>query len=442
MEIENILSFLQQEYRESAFNWLDAANIELNGNELSFSFIHPYMLTWFEKNILCGLKELFREKWPDIRLILLKEPKFAVVSRDAVRINQPRKKNVKSQEKKFSLSPLSAQRDLFADFLFNEKNALAVKAATALAQKKIAASFPGILLFYGPPGSGKSHLLKAIQQKRGIDCQEDCLLLSAKQLLSNMSLSFFSKQSDTPKAALVLVDDLHKLENSPAAIELLVNLCDRALGQNERKKNKGENAEFHMVCAMTAENLQLTTLSPSLLSRLKQGLIFDLHSADLDIRLRFAEKFNREYSLGLNRGQLLGLARQTLELSELIGLLRKIEFFVTVQGLKPGARELEKILNSANNGQPSDWQYILEKVAKRLNLKTEDILSGNRKPEYVLARQIAMYLARGQLALSFQEIGKYFGGKDHSTIMHGVKKIQKIRNVDEDMHKLLTELEK
>ena len=80
-------------------------------------------------------------------------------------------------------------------------------------------------------------------------------------------------------------------------------------------------------------------------------------------------------------------------------------------------------------------------MARGLNLRPEDILGGKRRPNLVLARQVAMYLCRQKLGLSYPELGRAFGGRDHSTVIHAIKKIKKLLISDKDVQRLVTQLE-
>ena len=76
-----------------------------------------------------------------------------------------------------------------------------------------------------------------------------------------------------------------------------------------------------------------------------------------------------------------------------------------------------------------------------MNLRAEDVLGGKRRPDLVLARQVSMYICRRKLGLSYPELGRAFGGKDHSTVIHAIKKIKKILVSDKALQQLVAELE-
>lgn len=439
MNIQQILKLLHENFDSSSIHWLEASKFSLKGSELHLSFLHPFIHDWFKAEVYASLERLLKETHPGIKLVIDKFNKFVFASRDA---EHPSSTAVCSNSSGSPLdSSIEAERDYLADFIYNEKNTMALKAAQALSQKKIAENVPHLALFYGPSGSGKSHLLKAIYQKHKSHGFLKCGFFSAEKLLHDSAALFDLYTLSTVSPSLVIIDDLQDLANSPSALSLITALCDLAL-KSRPASSLQKTHYLWLVISLGAKNIHNALLSERLQSRLEQGLYFELQTADLDIRLRYVERVNREKNLGLNRAQLINIARQSNRLTDAAGLMRKVEFFITLQGQRPSSRELDKILADDSTLPSLDWQKVVEKVARHLNLKTEDILGSKRKPDYVLGRQIAMYIARNKLALSFQEIGKFFGGKDHSTVMHAVKKIQQLRNDDEDMHILLKELEK
>lgn len=428
MNIQEILNILSHKFNNGNINWLEASEISFDGNELKISFLNPFIYAWFRENIHAALKLELGEKRPAIKLVV-SPPLRPIIAASRSKRSEP------FQAK----SPEISNMDYFADFIYNEKNALAVKAALSLAQKQIPENFPFLILFYGPSGSGKSHLLKAIHQKRLAQGETNCLFFSVGELLRRpINILDYSRDRGQGSSVLI-IDDLNYLDDSPSAASLVSALCDII---SEKERGDFGRKNIRLAAAITAEGRSDNHISDRLRSRLEQGLYFELQAADLDIRLRCAEKFNREKKLGLNRGVLVQIARQSNRFTDTMGHLRKIEYFSRAQGRTPSLRDVDQLIGEKSSAPPLDWQRILENVSKRLNLKTEDILGSKRKPDCVLARQIAMFLARSRLALSFQEIGRLFGGKDHSTVMHSVRKIEKLRGIDEDMRKLLADLEK
>lgn len=442
MDIGQIFNSLRQNLPSSPINWLDAIELRLTAGELHVTFLNPFIYDWFRQNMEIFFTDFMEKNFSFYTVVIHKLDKFVAASHDADKIFSPTNYLTTHLDEKTGLES-GDTKNYFDDFIYNEKNFLAVRAARVLSTRTVSVHDPSLLIFFGSSGSGKTHLLKAIHQ----ECQKQplkiCSLVSGKNLglLLDRGFTLPSRHPENP-APILLVDDLQDLEQSPTAISLVSDLCDMAIRPLQPGQVNGKQKKIILVLALNAQSTENSRLPERLKSRLAQGLFFTLQPADLDVRLRFAEKFNREKSLRLSRSQLVNIARRAAKIPDIIGLLQKIDFFVTLQGRSPSMRDLEALLGGENPNETADWQRILELVARRFELKIEDITGITRKPEYVQARQVAMYLARNKLALSFQEIGKFFGGKDHSTVMHSIKKIQQLRQYDKDMHKLLTELEK
>ncbi len=435
MNIQKIIFLLNQNFANCHINWLKTTRISLEEDKLIFSFLHHFIFSWFQKNVQENLTSLLKKNYPEIKLVFqtANQLESNTTTSNKILFSETSKNDFPQK------IPENSEMDFFSKFFYNEKNSLAVKAAHSLALKNIPENFPHLILFYGSSGSGKTHLLKAIYQKRQDFGQSDCLYFTADKLLAHSLNCIDNQTRNLP--SVIIIDDLQLLENSPTSLHLICELCDLAL-KKTGKQQLSCNASLRLAAAITGENIQTARLPDRLVSRMEQGLHLNLSIADLDVRLRFAENYNREKKLGLNRSLLITIARQSNRLTDVIGILSKIEFFITIQGRSPSRQDFDKLLMPDNSEPPVDWQKILENVSRHLHLRIEDILGSKRKPDYVLARQIAMYLARFKLALSFQEIGRFFGGKDHSTVMHAVKKIQKLRLNDQNMHNLLTELER
>ena len=103
--------------------------------------------------------------------------------------------------------------------------------------------------------------------------------------------------------------------------------------------------------------------------------------------------------------------------------------------------DLENIVRTGVADKTPGCLEILGVVARAMNLRPEDVLGGKRRPDLVLARQVSMYICRRKLGLSYPELGRAFGGKDHSTVIYAIKKIKKILVSDKALQQLVTELE-
>lgn len=383
--------------------WLQGLNFSLVDSTLFVYFPHAHFRDWFATNKKRYFETLLAEALPRQTFNLVYEI-------PAIRKIPDKTKKANSEYIKFN----------FDNFLDNGKNSRALEAAKACAGLG-AATPPAPLLFYGPSGCGKTHLLKAI-----INILKEKIPLREIDVCQNQGLCYL-KMPYRPDA--LIIDNLQELKNSAYYQALLAARIDKLL----------ETSSTPIVLAWTGTIPAPGILDQRLLSRIHAGILVELRHPDLEVRIQYAEKISRQKKLGLSRGQILFLARQSKDFPILKGLLGKIEFFISLYGQLPDDTEMLRLAGNETSGP--DWRRILAQVSKHLAVSTDDILGVSRKPELVFARQLAMFLCRSALGISYPELGRLFGGKDHSTVMHGIKKIQHLRDTDKDMRNLLTELE-
>lgn len=400
--------------------WLNGLVLRLRENRLHVSFAHAYFPSWF--------MPLKKKEFEKLARAALGMPnlEFAYEAPNSAAAPPPAESaGERGREDK----------GLFDAFISNEKNSLALEAAKSMAREALAAGEKQarLLLLCGPSGSGKSHLLGAIHATYSASPRFALLRKAAffcsghkRDGLSEILRTFWQDRQ------ILLLDDLQEVFGQKSWQFLLRAYVDAALSLN---------AARGLAFAMGGAENQLNGLEPGLRSRLESGLILELEAPDLDIRLRWLEKLNKEEKLAFNREQIIFIARRCRHIPQMRGLLRKIEIFVKLYGRNPTLRDMEDLASTGGAAPPPGWRDIVDKVASRFNLKAEEIINSGRRPDLVLARQVAMYVCRRKLGFSFPELGRIFGGKDHSTVMHGIRKVQSLADADRDMRKLLTELE-
>lgn len=310
------------------------------------------------------------------------------------------------------------------EFIITQKNAFAASAVLQIARDQ----GPSLTTLYGISGSGKTALLNCLYR----------LLIdktSMRQVMFCQAADFFASAplrhpeigSWCHKYAYLLLDDVQTTDEEMG--DVLAEYADQIA--------KGQG---FLILAWSGRQQEATTLSRRLMSRIHQGLQLELPEEDLELRVRWIEKLNRSWGNRLRRDELLQLARKLGSASQLAGLEHKLKYFLNHYGRCPEVAELEELLPGSE--APPDWRALLAAVGRRFKLTVQDLLNPGRQAEKVKARQIAMYLCRKQLALSFPQIGMLFGGRDHTTVIHAVKKIEEMVKTDKVMHKLITELSK
>lgn len=310
--------------------------------------------------------------------------------------------------------------DPFSEFIPSEANKPALEAARRISQDEEGA--PHMLLFTGVPGSGKTCLLD-------LTAAAFISRYGGRAVTQSRALAFRPKLAPHEfwaSTRALLLDDLQETGSNQGLQNLLTAFIDEGVQSNAK-----------IVLAFCGSDPAI--FSSRLNRRLEGALRMELFCADLATRIAYTEKASRRLGLTLKKSQIIALARYAPKISALSGLLQKLKFhdMLGFQQLSP--EELEKLALPAERA--SGWRRILQQVGERLGVSLPDMVGQSRRHEFVVARQAAMLLCRNKLGLSYPELGQIFGGRDHSTIIHGIRKIQQLRKTDKDMYNLLAELE-
>lgn len=352
----------------------------------------------------------------------------------------------------------------FDTFIANGKHKWALTLARDLARRTAhggagapARGGENLLVLCGGHGTGKTHVLHAVGNELFRTLGRDLRLLSADDLTER----FVTAPGTDARVALrheladtraLLIDDAQRLaagafspaapaaaggpSSSPPASptdDLQNELClilDRFLEQGKTVMLAG------------AGHPREWRLSAGLFSRLETGLWAELPEPDLDVRLRYAQRQAKALRAPLHRESLLVLAQHCSDIRRLSGLIRRAAAHRTLLGRELSEQDTLNIIRQGADPSPLSPQLIISIVGERCGIPAREILGEKRRPDLVQARQLAMYLCRELLGHSYPVIGKLFGGKDHSTVMHGVKKIKQLQDTDRLIHSLVTELTK
>lgn len=330
--------------------------------------------------------------------------------------------------------PRAAEKQDFSAFICNGKNAFPLAVAREIAEKNAGEAYNPFLLC-GRSGTGKTHLLQTLaaafeqKTKPGRVIYRGAARFCAENPHWARCPEAFWQQCD-----VLLLDDMQDLIDQPAWQQKVIACMDACPGA---AADRGRQMAF----AFAGPAQALKALDERLRSRLESGLVVELMEPDLEVRLRYLQTLCKQRRLSFNREQLLFLAQRCAQFRLLQGLLLKVEAFAAMHGRNLTPADLENILRTGGAERPSGCREILAEVARGLNLRPEDILGAKRRPDLVLARQVAMYVCRQKLGLSYPELGRAFGGRDHSTVIHAIKKIKKLLISDKDVQRLVTELE-
>ena len=158
--------------------------------------------------------------------------------------------------------------------------------------------------------------------------------------------------------------------------------------------------------------------------------------------MRYAQQQAKLRRLILPKDQLLLLAQHCPDIRRLSGVILRAASHRSLLGRDLSEQDLLNIVRQSGDSSALTPQLIVSIVGEHCGVPAKEILGEKRRPDLVQARQLAMYLCRELLGHSYPVIGRMFGGKDHSTVMHGVKKIKLLQEHDRLTHTLVTELTK
>ena len=181
------------------------------------------------------------------------------------------------------------------------------------------------------------------------------------------------------------------------------------------------------------------------------GLVIDIQPPDLELRIKILKmkfeeiKINFKENYDLSEEVFKFLASEiTSSIREMVGALNRILAFSKINTKSPNIHECKKILKDfiSSNNKSINVEFIQNLVASHFNLNIQELLSPRRSRSLARPRQIAMYLAKQHTTNSLPDIGRKFSNRDHTTVIHAVKKIDELIKKDNDIRQNIVELKK
>ncbi|MEM6637781.1 MAG: chromosomal replication initiator protein DnaA [Pseudomonadota bacterium] len=342
-------------------------------------------------------------------------------------------------------APLDS-RFTFDTFVVGKPNQLAYAAARRVAEGGPTTFNP--LFLYGGVGLGKTHLMHAIAwELRAQRPELKAVYLSAEQFMYRFVQSIREKSMMEFKQMfrsvdLLMVDDVQFIAGKDSTQEEFFHTFNALVDQNKQ-----------IIISADRAPVEIKDLEDRIKSRLQSGLVVDLHPTDYELRLGILQKkashYREQYTdLVLADGVLDFLAhRVSTNVRVLEGALMRLFAFASLVGREITLELAQDCL--ADILRASDRKVTIEEIQRRVsehyNIRLSDIIGPKRVRTIARPRQIAMYLSKQLTSRSLPEIGRRFGGRDHTTVMHGVRKIEELKTHDnqiaEDLEILRRSLE-
>jgi chromosomal replication initiator protein len=326
----------------------------------------------------------------------------------------------------------------FDSFVIGSSNRFAHAAALAVAEAPAQAYNP--LFIYGGTGLGKTHLLQAIGQYVG----EHSGSLTVRYITSETFMNDFinslrDKRIEGFKQRyrtydLLLIDDIQFLEHKERIQEEFFHTF-----------NSLYEAGRQIVISSDRPPREISTLEERLRSRFEWGLITDIQPPDLETRIAILRKKVKTDGIHVPDPQVLTFiaGRVSTNIRELEGALTRVVAFSSLTGRPMTvdlAQDVLKDVFPQGEAPEVSIDRIQSAVSERFKLSREELCGDRRSQNIVYPRQVAMYLSRELTDASLPKIGREFGGRDHTTVIHATSKIARMIREDRSVYNLVQEL--
>ena len=331
-----------------------------------------------------------------------------------------------------------SQKYTFDSFVIGSSNRFAHAAALAVAESPAQAYNP--LFIYGGTGLGKTHLLQAVGGYVG----EHSKKLSVRYITSETFMNDFinslrDKRIEGFKQRyrtydLLLIDDIQFLEHKERIQEEFFHTF-----------NSLYEAGRQIVISSDRPPREISTLEERLRSRFEWGLITDIQPPDLETRIAILRKKVKTDGIHVPDPQVLTFiaGRVSTNIRELEGALTRVVAFSSLTARPMTVELAQDVLKDVfpqGEAPEVSIERIQTAVTERFGLSMEELCGDRRSQNIVYPRQVAMYLSRELTDASLPKIGREFGGRDHTTVIHATSKIARLIREDRSVYNLVQEL--
>ena len=445
-EWDRVKTRLKQEFGETAFkSWVKPIiPTGMSDGEVELAVPTRFMRDWITTHYGERIRALWSGENPSVRRITVKvangseiraahptertladkqSVRFADGKADAIRV--PLRSGLAPSPGTELSAPLDA-RYTFENFVVGKPNEFAYAAAKRVAESDQVSFNP--LFLYGGVGLGKTHLMHAIAweirqrtpSRKVVYLSAEKFMYSFVRALRNQDMVSFKEQFRS--VDVLMIDDVQFISGKDSTQEEFFHTFNALVDQNRQ-----------VVISADKSPSDLEGLEERLRSRLGWGLVADLHPTTYELRLGILQSKAENQGVRVPSKVLEFLAHKiTSNVRELEGALTRIIAHATLVGREISLESTQELLQDLlrANDRRVAIEEIQKRVAEHFNIRVADMHSARRARAVARPRQVAMYLAKQLTQRSLPEIGRKFGGRDHTTVMHAVKKVEELRQID------------
>ena len=411
---------------QSWLNSIQPVQLEENSKEILFTLQIPSDLhkRWIQDNVIKDLSTQITHRYQKPCGIRLK----VAVPDLPVPFHLKKVQGVKKTNNVFFNSEYT-----FNSFIVGKNNEFAYGACFSISkqEKKF-----NPLFICGPSGLGKTHLLNAIGQEIQKNSPKARILyLSAERFLNeciqsiqNRKMSVFQEKY-RKNVDVLLMDDIQMIAKGCAVQEEFFHTFNELYHKQAQV----------VVCCDKLPN-QIPNLEERIRTRLDGGLVVDISYPDMETKLAILRYKMNKKNLLLSEKFLLKIASSCgKSVREMEGVLNRIKMMEELHKRTLSSDHIEHILKSLTP-QECTPEEIQKQVAKTFSVSVEDLQGKSRTKNIVTARQTAMFLTKTLLRKSLNDVGRLFGGRDHTTVINSLKKVKKLQLEDPSFKRVLDDL--
>jgi len=335
-------------------------------------------------------------------------------------------------------STVAATAGSLAYFISGEENRL----ATFVCQSDTATVLSQPVLLIGPPGCGRTRLSLHLAAKLATELN----LGGDYDAVRYVSATDFAREY----AEAIAADDLPPLRDAFDEVPILVlddlqQIAGKSAVQDELSLRIDRRIATGFPTIITSRRLPSETrgIRPQLSSRCVVGLTVPINYPGPDSRLAILRELAMVRGLEIS-DDLLGLLnaglRNDLSVGSLESAIKQVDLYCRMHRCSVDVAAIQASINSVSGRSEIDLAKITRTVARVWGHRTKDLRSSSRKQSVVRARSLAMLLARQLTSNSLDKIGDYFGGRDHSTVLHAIRKTETLLDNDDDLSRMMQEV--
>ena len=428
-EWTTVSGYLRTEIGEAAYqSWLKPMTVrEVVEGHIRISVPTRFMRDWVIAHYVDRLTQLWSSENPDVVgvEIYVQTDRPASAAADQAVAPQASVGNGAANYGDYLSAPLD-HRFTFDQFVVGKPNEFAYAAARRVSEASAPRFNP--LFLYGGVGLGKTHLMHGIAWHIcEIDPKRTVIYLSAEKFmyrfiraLREQSMVDFKEQLRS--VDVLMIDDVQFIAGKDSTQEEFFHTFNSLVDQGRQ-----------IVISADKSPSDLEGMEERLVSRLNCGLVADIHATTYELRLGILQSKAQQMNVGIPQKVLEFLAHKiTANVRELEGGLNRVVAHAQLVGREITLETTQEVLHDLlrANDRRVTIEEIQKQVASHFNVRVSDMHSARRARAIARPRQVAMYLAKQLTARSLPEIGRKFGGRDHTTVMHAVKKVDELREHD------------